>query len=102
METMLRRDKDRLVIRVTGRLDERGADLLQSKLASLDLRGAKRMDLDLAGVTFIGSAGLGGLLAFHHKLDGEKVTLNLIQVPQDIFKLMQSMKLDKVFQLSPR
>ncbi|HUK62685.1 MAG TPA: STAS domain-containing protein, partial [Dongiaceae bacterium] len=50
------------VLRVRGRLDARSAPLLSSRCVELRGQG-RRLILNMSGVTFIASSGIGALLA---------------------------------------
>jgi len=56
-----------------------------------------RLRLDLAGVTYIDSMGLGLLVATHNSLQKLGSRLELQNVSADILKLLKQMRLDKHF-----
>jgi anti-sigma B factor antagonist len=51
------------VVRLAGRLDMGSADLLKRRVASLVGEGHTRVAVDLRGVEFIDSSGLGALIS---------------------------------------
>lgn len=55
------------VVGVTGELDVATAPLLRDTLLGLLNRGAESLVVDLRGVTFIDSTGVGSLLRIHHR-----------------------------------
>ncbi|HEY8549201.1 MAG TPA: STAS domain-containing protein [Vicinamibacterales bacterium] len=68
---------DVVVVTLTGRLTSENVDLLRDKLASLIFQGETHIVLDLAGVRYIDSAGLGALIgaASNAERHGARVVL---------------------------
>ena len=56
-----------LVVGVTGELDAATAPALRDSLMGLLNRGVASLVLDLRGVTFMDSTGVGSLLRLHHR-----------------------------------
>lgn len=57
------------------------------------------LTLDLEGVEMIDSMGLGLLIGAHNSLAKRDARLQLINISDDILKLLQNMRLDKHFSL---
>jgi len=57
----------------------------------------KQMAVDLEEVKMIDSSGLGVLIAAHNSLQKFGASLELLNVSDDIRKLLQNMRLDKHF-----
>lgn len=55
------------VVGVTGELDVASAPMLRDSLLALLNRGVDSLVVDLRGVTFIDSTGVGSLLRIHHR-----------------------------------
>jgi anti-sigma B factor antagonist len=55
------------VVGVNGELDVASAPMLRDSLLALLNRGAESLVVDLRGVTFIDSTGVGSLLRIHHR-----------------------------------
>lgn len=55
------------VVGVTGEIDVATAPALRDSLLALLNRGAPSLVVDLRGVTFIDSTGIGSLLRIHHR-----------------------------------
>ncbi len=55
------------VVGVTGELDAASAPLLRDKLLAQLNRGVPSLVVDLRGVTFMDSTGIGSLLRIHHR-----------------------------------
>jgi anti-anti-sigma factor len=100
MEFRARKEKDRLTVALDGRLDEEGATTLRDKLLATDLKPFREVVLDIARVGFIGSAGIAKLLLIHNHLAGQALVLRLVNTPDHIRNLFESMKLDKLFDMT--
>ena len=68
MEILQDRDGDTAIVAPRGRLDSTSAPLLRSALATLDAAGERRLVVDLGGVDYISSAGLGVLFALAKRM----------------------------------
>lgn len=55
------------VVGVTGEIDVAGAPALRDNLLALLNRGVDSLVVDLRGVTFMDSTGVGSLLRIHHR-----------------------------------
>ena len=70
MEIISQRLDDILDVKIKGRLDGYWADHLKNNLEELIRGGAHRIFLNLSGVSYLSSAGIGLLVHFHKKLNG--------------------------------
>jgi len=84
-------------IMLTGDIDETGAEEIKSAFRDVTSRSPQAVDLDFAGVTHIGSAGIGKLLVFYKDLGIRNAKLTLVRVPTAIHHLLCEMKLDTLF-----
>lgn len=91
----------RTVLRVAGEVDVSSAPQLQDKLSDLvDVAGAALI-VDLSGVTFIDSTGLGVLVGARNRaaeLDG---SISLVVASDRVLKLFRITGLDGVFDVHP-
>lgn len=80
-------EREKLTIRLDGRLDTTTAPELEKELKS-SLDGVSELTLDLAGLEYISSAGLRVLLAAHKtmSLQGE---LKLVHVGETIMEIFE-------------
>lgn len=69
----------------------------KSAFRDVTSRSPQAVDLDFAGVTHIGSAGIGKLLVFYKDLGIRNAKLTLVRVPTAIHHLLCEMKLDTLF-----
>ena len=82
----------RLRLEVSGEVDLLVApDLLDAILcAALTSDRARSVVVDLAGVTFMDSSGLGALLEAHRRLPGLDCVLVVVDLPEPLRQLMAS------------
>jgi anti-sigma B factor antagonist len=85
-------EQDLAVLTLKGPLDGQTYDQLGSKLDRLIHHGYRRIIIDLAGVDYISSAGVGVFIAARSKANNEKgcvVLLNLTEQVTKVFDLLQ-------------
>ena len=68
MDILQDRDGDVTIVAPAGRLDAASAPTLKSALEALDAAGVRRLVIDLAGVEYISSAGLGVLFGLAKRI----------------------------------
>lgn len=90
------------VITLQGEIDECGAEEIKAQFREVAQRGPQAVAVDFAGVTHIGSAGIGKLLVFYKDLAMRGASLNLVRVPPLIYELFCEMKLDTIFSITAR
>ena len=88
----------RLVLQ--GEIDELAAEELKKRFRDIALTVPQRVEIDFAGVTHIGSAGIGKLLVFYKDLAIHGAVLALVRVPSPIYHLFREMKLDSIFSIT--
>lgn len=100
MELSVHVNGDVTSIAVSGAIDERGAEKLKSAFGSLQLEGQKSVCFDFAGVTHIGSAGLGKLLLVYQKLASAGVAMRVENTSPTLHELLTELRLDNLFHVS--
>jgi anti-anti-sigma factor len=101
MELTINPGDEQVNIEVVGSIDERGAEDLKRRFLELDVSSVKEVVFDFAGVTFIGSAGIGKLLLFYKNLAAQGGKITIVNMSKDIFTMFKVVKLDKIFNISP-
>ncbi|MGZ4597171.1 MAG: STAS domain-containing protein [Actinomycetes bacterium] len=89
------------VVEVSGELDVAGAPALRDRLLAMLNRGVESLVVDLRGVTFIDSTGIGSLLRVYHRqtlLGG--VTHFVVDQPQ-VLKVFDLMQLTRRLHVTP-
>ncbi|MEV4889970.1 STAS domain-containing protein [Nonomuraea sp. NPDC055795] len=61
--------------------------------------GYRRLDLDLAGISFIDSSGLAALVRLHQQAESEGAALRLVAVSPHLRRLLKVTALDQLFRL---
>lgn len=91
---------DATVIEVNGEVDVHTAAKLREKLFSLIEGGTHRLILDLEGVEFLDSTGLGVLVGGLNRVRSHDGDLTLVCTHQRILKVFEITGLTKVFSIS--
>ena len=82
------------VLRLRGRFDARGASALTARCA--EVRAANHhLVLNLAGVTFIASSGVGALLALVEEFRQSRNRVRLAEVPPVVDSVIRLLNLDQ-------
>ena len=74
------------------------SNALREKVKSLLAEGRKKIILNMDGVTFIDSAGLGTLVAAHHSAKSQGASLRLCHLGSKFQEVLQITKLLTVFE----
>jgi anti-sigma B factor antagonist len=95
-----RDDDDATELALGGDLDlETGATLRQALLAVIDSRQARRVIVDLEGVDFIDSAGLGVLVGGRERARDAHGDLVLVATGRNVIRVLELTGLDRVFEI---
>lgn len=98
----LREDGDRSVLALTGELDLDSVGTLRQRARDQVSAGTSRaLALDLAGLTFIDSSGLGLLIDLRRLAMGAGMTFELLNVPPGPARVIAIAGLTETFGLSP-
>jgi anti-sigma B factor antagonist len=91
---------DAPVVRVVGEIDVATAPELRDALHRLLDHGAHAIVIDLSGVNFLDSSGLGVLLGVHKRLlEQGDAPLRLTQAPAAVVRVLEITGLDRTFTL---
>jgi anti-anti-sigma factor len=91
----------RVVVLVRGPLDLPEAGDLRSVFEQLCAHGCPHVVLDLSGVTFIGSSGMGVIAGFRGQLASQRRTLLVRGASPTIRKAFEITHLDRVIPFEP-
>lgn len=100
MELSINRQGDSAQVKMGGRVDQAGAEELKQGLAGLDLNKISSITVDMSGVTYIGSAGVGKLLLLYKNMTAANPIIKLVNVPREIRELLSDMELGEIFTIS--
>ena len=84
------------VLAVAGEIDTQSADELRGKVDELDV-SHRTLVLDLHGVEFVDSSGLGALLGIKKQQDRGGGTLLLTRLSDAVARIIEITKMDRVF-----
>ncbi len=97
LNVMSRREGARTVISVSGEIDVYTAPTLRERLNDLVARGEYDLVVDMAGVDFLDSTGLGVLVGGLKRTRSHHGTLRLVCDQEKIIKVFRITGLTKVF-----
>jgi anti-anti-sigma factor len=86
------------VVRVHGHLDARNAGTLLAQCRDV-VREGKHLVLNLAGVSFISSSGIGALLALVEELQQTDYTVRLAEVSPAVDSVIRLLNLDQILSI---
>jgi anti-sigma B factor antagonist len=84
------------VVSVSGALDVTTEGEFRERLTSVLAHGVPRLLVDLSGVTFMASAGLGVLTGLHHAMASEGGKLVLASPPEVVTRVLSLTGADRV------
>lgn len=82
-------EDNKLIIRISGRLDATSSPKLEKKLTQRINSGYKQLLLDFSAVEYLSSAGMRLLLSFTKKLKNEKGALVLFGLTKGIMDIIK-------------
>jgi anti-sigma B factor antagonist len=91
------RTPEEIVVRCIGRITSASSGTLQSTVRGL-IPETERIVLDLTGVTYLDSSGLGALVSVYLSAKRQHCELKLINLNQRLKELFRLTKLAKVFE----
>ncbi len=100
MNIQTTRNNQQALVTIKGDIDESGAEEIKRVFREISASAAQEVTLDFAGVSHIGSSGIGKHLVFYKDLAIRGSKLSVIHVPATIHLLMREMKLDTLFGIS--
>jgi len=93
----LTRDGDKLTIQPEQDIAGTKVDELKSEFKQALDEGVSQLVVDMAKIEMMDSMGIGLLIATHNSLSKKNQQLELINVSDDITKLLRLMRLDQHF-----
>ena len=85
------------VVAPTGRLDVAGAPALKDAFGDLSDNGPPKVVIDMEGVSFVDSTGLGSVIAVLKQIRGKQGELRLAAPNQQVRVVLELTTLDQVF-----
>jgi len=85
------------VVAPTGRLDVAGAPVLKGAMSELAKDGPSRVVIDMEGVSFVDSTGLGSVISALKQIRSSEGDLRLAAPNQQVRVVLELTTLDRVF-----
>ena len=89
------------IVTVSGELDVFTSPRLRETLVEIVEAGARHLIVDLSGVEFLDSTGLGVLVGIHHRLQAHDGTLSFVGPGERLRRVFRVTRLDKLFEIHP-
>lgn len=89
------------VVGVTGEIDVASAPALRDRLLGLLNRGTCSLVVDLRGVTFMDSTGVGSLLRIHHRQSLLGGSVHFVADQHAVLRVLDLMQLRKRLHVTP-
>jgi len=86
-----------IVVHLAGFLDGHTFIDLEKYLEAIQRAGQRRMIMDLSGLTYIASAGVGLFINIQHRLKNENGNLQLVKPSQSVAEIFSILGLDSLF-----
>lgn len=90
-------DNGATVVAPTGRLDVAGAPILKDAINDATVAGSPKVVIDLEGVSFVDSTGLGSVIAALKQIRSKEGELRLAAPNQQVRVVLELTTLDRVF-----
>jgi anti-sigma B factor antagonist len=87
-------------IEIIGDIDEKGSEILKSKLQ--EMNQLKKVEIDFNQVGYIGSSGIGKLLLFYKNLAVHGGSMSVTHLQPDLFRLFKELKLNTIFTITAK
>jgi len=100
-DVAVRRDRDGAVVTVSGEIDVYSAPQLRQALVDVISKDARDVTVDLDGVSFMDSSGLGVLVGAWKRIRASEGSLRLVCSRELILKTFRITGLTKVFSIYP-
>ncbi len=86
----------KMTVTIAGRVDNEGALPFQEALDKTFEVNPRSVVLDLTGVAFINSTGIGKLLLFYKRIKNRSGEITITGINDDVYTLFKAIRLDKL------
>ena len=93
-------NKDYSIIELSGFLDAHTVNVFEERMAEIIEGGQNRMVIDLKGLNYISSAGIGALMALTQQVRRESGDIVLLQPNDKVFKILDLLGFTKIFNVA--
>lgn len=88
-----------VLLRLTGRLDAKNAQALVARCTDLHANGVTRVVINLSGVTFVASSGIGSLLALTERFQDAGGGVRLVEVSDAVRSVVDLLNLGEFLRI---
>ncbi len=96
-----KRDGETVTVVVDKSISASDVEMFKQEFKGFMADGVKNITLDCGQVEIIDSIGIGLLVATHNSLKSGGGQLEIIKAPEDVHRLLTTMRLDKHFAITP-
>ena len=90
------------VVEISGQLDLSNNLLaIESLIAKLMEEGVRKLVVDLTGITYIDSAGIGVLISFSRQMDGAGGRMRIAGAQGSVAKVLDTVHIERIVQIYP-
>lgn len=91
---------EKIRLLVSGVLDEKGSEVLKSRLAAIDRQRVREVEIDCRELQHFGSSSIGKLLVFYKHFVSQGGKLTVSRLPSPIYEMFLELKIDTLFPVS--
>jgi anti-sigma B factor antagonist len=99
MDIQVKREQSVTRVELSGSIDIEGSEALKKSLGQLIGEGAREVEIDFKGVSFIGSSGIGKLLLFYKNYTAQGGKIRIVHLNNDLLALFKAIRLDRLFNI---
>ena len=99
MEIQIREEGKVQILACQGRMDAQVSDLLKERIQELLDKGAKELVLDLEGLEFLDSSGLGALVACLRRIKEKKGEIKLAGLRPEVRSIFDITRVSRLFHI---
>jgi anti-anti-sigma factor len=89
-----------VIMTLNGEVTVNNFEQLDEELHDAIDAGVSRLLVNLSGLTYITSTGIGALVGAHHELSEAGGRLVIVRPPAEVMRMLESMKLNRVLILA--
>jgi anti-anti-sigma factor len=86
---------------LTAQIGERESQIIQDEIARAASPVGWRVAIDMSGVTFLASAGLGALVSAHNAAKGANGKMAVYNLAPELLAMLKLTHLDRLFTIKP-
>lgn len=96
MNIIVDESEQQVTVKFSGEVDMLGIKELKDKLFQISDEKNKNMAIDLSSASYLDSSAIGMLLSINKKLKNAGKELKLINVPENIMKILELSSLNRI------